>query len=1491
ENNASYSTQTGLGGYNENDKSLHKNGKHFYINNGSNNNGHDNGHDNGHGNGHGNGHNNNTNSFDSVHNDSNNINSGHTNLNNNQENGYNDKAEYSIEKFNGNNANGLYIQDKNQNKNESNSNSYPQNNEHFNKSSEKSDHKTDMSEENSNPYYSDNGQYYITNNGNRSFEYKSERTSEKFMPSNNLFFKNINYYFSNYVHTKKKNIAQNNKLELSNMIGPEFSEQMGNYCKYNNTPQNEKTYLKTAFDYSRSLEQIRTEMLILLNSNKNNQYGNPFKSSSTTDSNILKVVQDIYNRKNLKVDNKQELADQEELKKKNLFINDKEHPLNVKYNEVMNKYLCHIFKNNPGKNKLERLYYHNVALGQILQPIRFNYSKATSMSVGLNYEMYLASASNIYMLGHMLLLSLAYLSYNEFFVKGVKGFYSFQKLILTNSDYSFFMYNEMCNIFYRQKKILKKDLTFVPTEFRPNRSTTLYGERKVTCDMLERVINAVHLVGLNEIYQVFNKHNIPVYENNLSFSINALRIFTQVCPINEKRETLRCDFEESTLYNPNLLKNDITGLESQKELRRAYELLTILSEIENSTLVKNEGPNPHYIQLIMNQNKYTSFYKYLFWYENRALIDLSMQNIMDGNKKNKNKKLRYVYDDFIKQGLHIHKKLYKLNRAFNVKRKAISLYYNLVDKYPVIFKKSERMRRSFLNNVANIRHNLYLNSVLTNATNSQMDTMKKILKNIDHTSDTPLKYLVRGNNLKDIEYVAARYNMFYINLFIISFFSQKDPVISYYNDKKRMLNATISEKLTTASSIFIPNKLKKLVTTLKKGLLKKKLLTSLAKIKLLQHIPVHLLQNIVTSIKFTTHTIAFTQVTQNARFVPLDTNIKKQKNVKFAKNIFNTGGFPKYADKLMSTWFKVGFEEYKKNNILKLNEENIVEDYVRDNSIPAIYSRNDNIMEEGQKISSVYQDNTITENNTNELSELERLNKRTERRNNLLFNENDKWDVFIAKEFARSLDAWLYLHDNEYTKNTNTYKIVEDSKYLLENNIDDTIFFSRTVKPVKQTIFRTFFKRLVSLGSMLLRQPSFKVEHAVWFGATINIHSVFVLLEKVSELQKLMRHDNESWLINEAFIEIVDHVISLSTRQHIRTPFSVVRNPGIPTIHPYYSGLKTDDRLQEFQESMCSDHCSSVWKLLSIFALQHMKNPDSLQTFEHKFSKNTMGNKINDKHFVTNFKLIMGNDIMLHYFDNLLPKPMKKQIKSMKYGAALSFAYSLKLAKLIFNHMQLPYLGQLFYAQAPYFGYFVTQWQKERQQARIKEILGFMTLGTLSVYTLLSAMDITQQATDIGLAPTTSCYVSTLAPSKEVCLQTAVQAALTNTTQSCMTAVFSVGLFASIGPYLFAPMAGMAIWNILKSEFKILQRVDFALKGVFRGVWDKFLSSKGITRLKSIFKRRKSIKQQIVKTAENNMLQMQSNPEQMKKHLFDVHKLHEQSNKTYHHISYAKLAV
>ncbi|WBY59866.1 rhoptry neck protein 2 [Plasmodium yoelii yoelii] len=1287
---------------------------------------------------------------------------------------------------------------------------------------------------------------------------------------------NVNYHFSNYMNFDKKNILTSNEEELLKMIGPDFSKEVSNYCsKKSIFPSNGK-YLDVSFEYSKELGKLREKMMSGLFKKKGKLV--------TKENNILKQIEN-----SLKMDYLERQQGYVNYgSKSNELKNDEESMLSNEYNKLLEEYICHILSNNPGKTQFEKLYYHNLALGEIMKPIKTKYKNAATLSIALNYEIYIVSSSNIYLFGHMLLLSLAYLSYNSYFTKGTKSFYSMETMLLANSDYSFFMYNEMCNVYYRPNKSFKKDLTFIPIELRPGRYTTYVGERKIICNTLELILNAISLININEIYNVFHKNNVYGYENSVSFSNNAIRVFSQVCPRNMEKNIINCSFEKSTLYKANAPEDTNQNeyqrqnqIKNQNELKKAFDLLNTFSEIESFS--NNNYQNSYYIKLIMEQNLYTDFYKYLFWYDNRELIKTHEIN----GKKNTKKTSNYIYDQYIKTNRLLEKKFNVLSKH-NLKSKGLLAFHSLIDRYSE-FVKNKKIRNLYLKFVSYARHFLFMNNTMKSLNKSDLDFMKMIFEELQNETKVPLKLIVRGNYMKSMNDIAKKENLFFINLFILSLFSNKNPVKNFYNGKREMLKASLSEKFATSTSAFIPHKLRRIVVGMKKGFLKRKLLKTLMKNRLLQHIPIDLLENIMTTFRFTTHAIATSELAQNAHRTSKYLNSNNTSKLEFAKTIFSKGGFPQYADKLMEKWFSKGFEEYKKEKIDNQNMENEVDkelDQIKEMFIPGSNGKH-NSNTPPHLIENI---NTDVNNSLDNQDKYDNtLGK--QRVDKLIYNEHDKWDHYINKEYVKALGAWIEIHKKSNNVMENILQAVEDSKYLLENNIEDSIFFSRTFKATKQSAFRNVLNKTLSLGKMLLRKPSFKVDHALWFGATINMKKGFALLEKVSELHKLIRHEDESWLINEAFIEIVDHIIAISTPSSISSRAGYLSNPGMFHINPFYHRLSNEERLKELQQYMCYDHCSSLWKMLSTFALHHLKNPDSLQTYEDKFSKNSLGNKMTDKDFVNNFKMILGGDAALHFYDNLLPKSMKKELKSMKYGVSLSFSFSLKLAKMVFGEMQLPHLSHMFYAQAPYFGHFIGKWQKERQQGRLKEILGAMTLGTLSTYTVLSAMDITQHATDIGMGPSTSCYTSLLPPPKSICIQQTVKTVLTNSTLASMKSVFSVGLFAAITPYMFAPMAGLAVWSVLKSQFKVVNRIDMALKGALKNMWNKFMSLKGIRRLKNVFKKIKTIKKKMIQKTEKNLAEIQQNPEAEQNHKAAVNEIHNNTRGNYHYISYAKIVV
>lgn len=470
-----------------------------------------------------------------------------------------------------------------------------------------------------------------------------------------------------------------------------------------------------------------------------------------------------------------------------------------------------------------------------------------------------------------------------------------------------------------------------------------------------------------------------------------------------------------------------------------------------------------------------------------------------------------------------------------------------------------------------------------------------------------------------------------------------------------------------------------------------------------------------------------------------------------------------------------------------------------------------------------------------------------------------KWEVQLNNKWLDALNAYL---EHPYGRAALEARdpvalLVEESRNRLEAEIESTIFLGRIVKAPRVSTFKRALKAISNFFRMLVRAPE-QSEYAVWMGVKVNIDQVMTVMKEVNSAAEVVKSSGMYDHVKEAFLDIVKDVILGNLDNHHRIvaydTYAAIdeqmrkeglaaahkRNHGFLALHPEYSTLSDADRKREFQLSMCMDHCESLWKLITSLVLTNLQNPKKLADYEKEMSKTKAIEALTDPNRVNAFRF--GLNLQTDYFDNLLDKGSKDNIKRMKYGGGTWFAYSLLFAGRINTAMGMANLGTTLAFQAPYYGNFILHWLKERREARKKALFAMLTLGFFFAYTFLSISDITQHLQDSGLGPAVDCLENLIVG--PICPAEVVAPAITNAARAAVQDVFKVGVFGLLTPYLVWPMMLISVWQILKSEFKILLQFEMSVKSLFTRFsrWAK----KPFT---NWWKRRRRMKEGIMKQA------------------------------------------
>lgn len=91
--------------------------------------------------------------------------------------------------------------------------------------------------------------------------------------------------------------------------------------------------------------------------------------------------------------------------------------------------------------------------------------------------------------------------------------------------------------------------------------------------------------------------------------------------------------------------------------------------------------------------------------------------------------------------------------------------------------------------------------------------------------------------------------------------------------------------------------------------------------------------------------------------------------------------------------------------------------------------------------------------------------------------------------------------------------------------------------------------------------------------------------------------------------------------------------------------------------------------------------------------------------------VLMGGDLGLRLFDQMLPKKQKMMLKKAQYGSPTVFTSQMQLTGSLLSASGHVGLGMFLHTQSVYFGLMVKQWIQKRTQDRIREIISLLTLG------------------------------------------------------------------------------------------------------------------------------------------------------------------------------------
>ncbi|GFE55684.1 rhoptry neck protein 2 [Babesia ovis] len=667
------------------------------------------------------------------------------------------------------------------------------------------------------------------------------------------------------------------------------------------------------------------------------------------------------------------------------------------------------------------------------------------------------------------------------------------------------------------------------------------------------------------------------------------------------------------------------------------------------------------------------------------------------------------------------------------------------------------------------------------------------LENLQQRFGFPPSALLIGNLAPYFRQVAYSASAGLGHILLYHMLTSFNPAYELITDISGFKGGNLLYNIAESSNMFIPASLKRGIKWLLKGGLAREFRREKAKHTLLKLLPVELLRKAISSITFVTHSLADIQINQNAEIWGRGLLSDKDR----MKKHFTSGGYVNHVDSVIKDWSDEGYSE-------------------------AIAKK----VKQGEDLNK---------------EDLDKANM-----HNIVHTESLKWEKHLNSIILEGYNSFLDLPSIKILegKHSLIYEIVKDSRDNLEQHLNDTIFFGRVVNPpVYNNKWKRALQRAAKLYKTIFNRSFQNVEHAVWFGVKLNYQHIVEVVEELHKISNTVS-STESYNLQEAFGHIIDDAVSVISNEEFRRPASIQENVGIPGINPLYVRMSPDERKVELQQGMCGQHCGAIWRALLGFTMNALRSPASIKTFEKSLSQDKSLKDMEKPEFVNSLRFILQGDAMLHMYDSMLPKKMKRDLRAIKYGKAFYFANVMKMASTLLGLVGFRYTSNLLRIQAPYFGNMIVRWDREREKSKSKAIFSYLSIGTMATYSIMQCAEITQHAIDIGAGPTQSCFMMVKPPALHCVLQPA-EAIMRSALAIGVQDTLAVTVLSLIGPYFFIPMAAYLSWNILKHHFKVLHRLDIAMSNTFKRMWSKISSLSVTKKLTDWFNRRRDYRKEI----------------------------------------------
>ncbi|CDJ67751.1 hypothetical protein, conserved [Eimeria necatrix] len=446
---------------------------------------------------------------------------------------------------------------------------------------------------------------------------------------------------------------------------------------------------------------------------------------------------------------------------------------------------------------------------------------------------------------------------------------------------------------------------------------------------------------------------------------------------------------------------------------------------------------------------------------------------------------------------------------------------------------------------------------------------------------------------------------------------------------------------------------------------------------------------------------------------------------------------------------------------------------------------------------------------------------------------------------VQGLESYLALEKHLEPLEDTVYTLATDSLNKLKADGGQTLFFTRVAYKKRQGPLRRLWEGAKkSLMSLLYRSPS--RQHGVWFGVTVDFDQLHGLLDQLKEVIEAAPSLGIKVNMQEALLREVETELRVQGADVSRVPFLEERNIGMLGVRRDYGSLSEAAREEEFQASMCLDHCRGLWQMALSGMLPTMLRPETMQRYEKAFGTTWALKHLSDPALVNSRRMILKSDAALSFFDYSTPKEIREELKGLESGQATMFAYYMLFSSRVQQRLGNQYLGLHLRQQAPFMGNMLLEWISTRRRHAVAAIISSFVLTFMGIYAAMSFLDILQNLTVSGASPPFDCVWNPVFQ-EMACNPVPGGAALGTAWVTALEQVFLIGLFSGSAGGMSLVLTINSAIAVIVNQSKTLMRLQMCLGSTVMGLLRKGASS--FSRVRQYFDKRRAVKRVMLQRA------------------------------------------